>query len=65
MSLGDTYIVSISKGLDFVQHPASIDDVSALPVSWASQDIEPNSCIFVPSCAYTGDTLPEGLEGER
>ena len=65
LGLGDTYIVSISKGLDFVQQPASLDDVSALPASWAAQAEKPNQCIVVQSCSYTGDALPDGFTSER
>lgn len=64
LALGDTYVVSISKGLDFAQTPQPLAGVDNIP-SWKPRDPPFDDCDFPFVCTYTGTQLPDGFWGER
>ncbi|CAG7832452.1 unnamed protein product [Allacma fusca] len=63
LALGDTYIVSIGKGIDWIQNPVTLSNIDKLP-SWQPEGLKPNGCGFAFTCRYEGATLPPEFSGQ-
>ncbi|CAG7660156.1 unnamed protein product [Allacma fusca] len=61
LQLGDTYIVSIKKGLDWVRNPVTLADPNLLPESWKDKTIG-NGCPLPFSCVFNSTYLPPDLQ---
>jgi hypothetical protein len=66
LKLDDVFIVSINKGLDWIQNPVNLTDIFDGAIdSWEDTTITTNECSFVSSCRFNVSGISEDLTGER
>jgi len=59
----DAYIVSVKRGLEWQQEPATVAELAAGngPASWAEQPVKPDNCDFASTCRFGESQTPPGV----